>query len=117
MVAVDWAPPLGRPFELLAASYGKTVVLFKVLPAAATADGQPRQLEVSVVCELQHPEAVWKLEFNMLANTLGCSLDVRPEIWFWVPPLTDGPWYVASRIAGAAQQPVEADGGMLLEID
>lgn len=89
------------------------MVLYKVLATAGAVGGQLGQLETTVVCELQHPDKVWKLEFNMLANTLGCSLDGRPEVWFWVPPLNDGPWYVASRITGAEQQASEADGEML----
>lgn len=84
------------------------VVMYKALPT----DG-PDGLDLAVVCELQHPEPVWKLEFNMLGNTLACSLDGRPEIWFWVPPLTDGPWNVVSRIVGAEQQAADAGGGML----
>lgn len=114
MIALDWAPALGRPFELLAASFGTSVVLYKVLPAAESQDGKLGQLEVSVASELQHPDEVWKLQFNMLGNTLGCSLDGRPEIWFWMPPLTGGPWTAVSRILGAEQQQaVDAEGEML----
>eukprot|EP00878_Enallax_costatus_P037550 GHUV01042422.1.p1 GENE.GHUV01042422.1~~GHUV01042422.1.p1 ORF type:complete len:308 (+),score=68.13 GHUV01042422.1:204-1127(+) len=109
LLAINWAPALGRPFELLAASYGTTVVLYKALPAADGAHG----LDVAVMGELQHPEPVWKLEFNMLGNMLACSLDRRPEIWFWVPPLTDGPWRVVSRIVGTEQQAVDVGGEML----
>jgi hypothetical protein len=44
--------------------------------------------------------AVWKLEFNLLGNTLGCSLDGVPEIWFWMSQMSAGPapvWQVVSK--------------------
>jgi hypothetical protein len=53
-----------------------------------------------VVAELEHPVPVWKLEFNLLGNTLGCSLDGVPEIWFWMSRMSTEPapaWQVVSK--------------------
>eukprot|EP00775_Hariotina_reticulata_P004115 gene4115-4361_t len=103
--AVHWAPTLGRPQELLAASFGNAAVIYKVLPAAATdnmaADGLG-QLAVRVVAQLQHPAAVWKLEFNRLGNTLACSLEDQPAVWLWMPAI-DGQWSLSMKLQGGQQ--------------
>eukprot|EP00879_Flechtneria_rotunda_P009379 GHRR01009821.1.p1 GENE.GHRR01009821.1~~GHRR01009821.1.p1 ORF type:complete len:412 (+),score=95.87 GHRR01009821.1:55-1290(+) len=113
LIAVHWAPAVGRPMELLAASYGKIVVLYAVsVPpnsrsAAGNASDELLCLEVEVLCEMQHPEDVWKLEFNMMGNTLACSLEARPEVWFWHPNTVDGPWRPVTKLVG--KNPAELD--------
>lgn len=109
LLALHWAPALGRPQELLAASYGKSVVIYRVSAvlqdsssAAGLAGEQLMQLEADVMCELDHPAPVWRLEFNLMGNTLGCSLDGMAEVWFWMQQVA-GPWRVVSKIKG--QQP------------
>lgn len=103
---------LGRPYELIAASFGATVVLYKVQQArssngtAAAALERPRQLEQLEVVELQvlsHPVPVWKLQFSMVGTTLACSLDGRPEVWLWMPML-DGRWTAVSKVGAQQQQ-------------
>jgi len=103
--AVHWAPTLGRPHELLAASFGNAAVIYKVLPAAANGNVVPDelgQLAVQVVARLQHPVAVWKLEFNRLGNALACSLEGLPAVWLWMPAM-DGQWSVGMKLQGGQQ--------------
>jgi len=107
-VSVHWAPALGRPYELIAASFGQTVVLYKVQQAhssqsVAVEQRQLAQLEVLPLQVLQHPAPVWKLEFNMMGTTLACSLDGKPAVWLWMP-LMDGPWAAVSILAGQQHQ-------------
>lgn len=108
-VSVHWAPALGRPYELIAASFGHTVGLYKVQQAhssqsvAVEQQRQLAQLEVLPLQVLQHPAPVWKLEFNMMGTTLACSLDGKPAVWLWMP-LMDGPWAAVSKLAGQQHQ-------------
>jgi hypothetical protein len=114
--ALHWAPALGRPREMLAASFGTTAAIYSLSPAASPNDsagaGQQQQqpdqqqpqllgLRAEVIAELEHPVAVWKLEFNLLGNTLGCSLDGVPEIWFWMSRMSaeheEPVWQVVSK--------------------
>lgn len=126
VVALHWAPALGRPHELLAASYGRCVVLYRVSPAprgkdeaaqqqqaagggqAAAHQHQQQQqgrLRASALQALQHAAPVWRLEFNALGDALACSLDGTPAVWLWMPVL-EGSWQLVTRLAGAAP-----DGG------
>lgn len=108
---MHWAPALGRPYELIAASFGSSVVLYKVVQqqqtsnASATLEQAPRQLgrlEVVQLQKLAHPAPVWKLGFSGMGTTLACSLDGRPEVWLWMP-LMDGAWAAVSRIGGGGE--------------
>jgi hypothetical protein len=105
---MHWAPALARPQELLAASFGTTVSLYSISPAAARDSAGLQQLEqqqlqglqAEIVAELKHPMPVWKLEFNMMGNTLACSLDGVPEVWFWMLTLAreeERMWRVVSK--------------------
>lgn len=117
-LSVHWAPALGRPYELVAASFGRTVMLYKVQPGssdstAAAALDRPQQLEQLEVVELQklsHPAPVWKLEFSRVGTTLACSLDGTPEVWLWMP-LMDGRW-MASKIGAQEQQQGGSGSGL-----
>jgi hypothetical protein len=109
-LSVHWATALGRPYELVAASFGRTVMLYKVQPGSsvstAAALDRPQQLEQFEVVELQklsHPAPVWKLEFSRVGTTLACSLDGTPEVWLWMP-LMDGRWMAVSKIGVQEQQ-------------
>jgi hypothetical protein len=122
-VSAHWAPALGRPYELIAASFGKAVVLYKVQqasgskpPAGLEQQRQLGQLEVVSMQQLSHPEPVWKLEFNMMGTTLACSLDGRPEVWLWMP-LMDGTWAAVSKIGGQQRQGSirAADDGVMVD--
>jgi hypothetical protein len=122
-VSVHWAPALGRPYELIAASFGKAVVLYKVRqatsnkpPAGLEQQRQLGQLEVVLMQQLSHPEPVWKLEFNMMGTTLACSLDGVPEVWLWMP-LMDGPWAAVQKIGGQQSQGSmrAADDGLMVD--
>lgn len=123
-LSVHWAPALGRPFELIAASFGSTVVLYKVQQARSSnstaAYDQQRQLgqlEVVQLQKLAHPAPVWKLEFSMIGSTMACSLDGRPEVWLWMP-LLDGVWTAVSKIVGQDQQQVSMgafDDGVMVD--
>ncbi|KAF6259042.1 hypothetical protein COO60DRAFT_1051381 [Scenedesmus sp. NREL 46B-D3] len=106
--ALHWAPALGQPRELLAASFGSTVALYSLSPTASlndAGDGPQQQqllgLQAELIAELAHPVPVWKLEFNFLGNTLGCSLDGVPELWFWMARMGEHEeWHVVSKIKG-----------------
>lgn len=109
VLSVHWAPALGRPFEVIAASFGSTVVLYKVQQARSSSPSagleqqrQLGQLEVVPLQQLSHPMPVWKLEFSMMGNTLACSLDGRPEVWLWMP-MMDGAWAAVSKIESQQQ--------------
>lgn len=120
---MHWAPALGRPYELIAASFGSSVTLFKVVQqtqavngsnASATLEQAPPQLgrlEVVQLQKLAHPAPVWKLGFSGMGTTLACSLDGRPEVWLWMP-LMDGAWAAVSRIGGGGGgEHEEGNGG------
>lgn len=110
--ALDWAPALGRPRELLAAAFGRCAAVYALSSAPPGAGGALR-LRCELVSVCQHPAAPFKLEFNIMGNTLACSLDGRPEVWFWMPRLADGAWHAVSRIAGAAPPAATTDGDMV----
>lgn len=114
-VSVHWAAALGRPYELIAASFGSRVGLFKVLPSSNAAQQQQR-LQVSPLQQLVHPAPVWKLEFNALGTTLACSLDGQPEVWLWMP-MMDGPWAAVSKLVGGSVVGggVEADDSLMVD--
>uniref|UniRef100_A0A383V6E9 Anaphase-promoting complex subunit 4 WD40 domain-containing protein n=1 Tax=Tetradesmus obliquus TaxID=3088 RepID=A0A383V6E9_TETOB len=130
--AMHWAPALSRPRELLAASFGSTVALYSLTPAAAQYNTvsnntlqQPGQqqlagLQVELVTVMEHPAPVWKLEFNMIGNTLACSLDGMPEVWFWMPvgmQRLEGlaEWSVVSKIKGNPEAKAQASDDHMLD--
>jgi hypothetical protein len=117
--ALHWAPACGRPYELLAAAYGSSVVLYQVTqaPGAAAAAAATEQsaaplLRVKALQALRHPAGVYQLEFNGLGTTLAASLNDSPDIWLWMPALS-GVWEATTRLAGspAAAEPVGGGGG------
>lgn len=89
-IAVDWAPTLGRPYDLVAVSFGATVTVFKVT-------GTPTKLDIDVVSQLRNPSSVWRIEFSLTTSTLACSLSDPAEIWLWMPSFS-GSWRPVSRI-------------------
>ncbi|KAF8062038.1 seh1l [Scenedesmus sp. PABB004] len=111
--ALHWAPALGRPSELLAAAFGALAVIYRLAPAGGdalgAAHGELGSLAAGVVCGCEHPAPVWQLEFNPMGNTLACSLDGAPEVWFWMPPLVEGPWSAVSKITGGGDAAMASD--------
>lgn len=106
-VALHWAPTLGRPFELAAASFGSEVAVFRL-------DGAPDALEARRVALLQHPGRVWRVEFNGHGNALGASVEAaggeQAAVWIHMPNLA-GDWVPVSRIQGGAAPPSFDDDG------
>lgn len=97
--ALHWAPTLGRPFELAAASFGADVAVFRL-------DGAPTALATRRVALLPHPGRVWRVEFNGHGNALGASVEAaggggEPSVWIWMPAM-GGEWTAVSRIKGGA---------------
>lgn len=95
-VALSWAPALGAPHELAAASFGATVAVFRLA-------GAPTALSATRAALLRHPRRVWRVEFSEHGGALGCGVEgagaALPEVWLFMPDL-GGNWRAVSRIVG-----------------
>jgi hypothetical protein len=95
-ISLHWAPTLGRPYELVAVSYGASVGVTRL-------DGSPTSLEPTSLGLLTHPSRVWRVEFNAHGNALGASLEAGAagvgEVWLYMPTL-GGVWGAVSKIEG-----------------
>ena len=90
MADVAWAPPMGRPHDLVAVAAGPAVLLWRLQNAG---DG----LQGVQVAALQHAAGVRQVEWNMLGSWLAASTE-GCEVCLWRPDLS-GEWLLLSKVA------------------
>ena len=92
VTSVHWAPTMGRPCELVAASHGSIVDLFSL-------SGDTSALQVDLTSSLEHTAPVWKVEFNMLGTCLAVATEAN-LVHLWKPDF-GGKWLLVSSVAGS----------------
>eukprot|EP00955_Chlamydomonas_euryale_P116242 366406-Chlamydomonas_euryale.AAC.5 len=95
---VHWAPTMGRPCELVAAARGSAVDIVSL-------NGDTSSLKTELLTTLQHGEAVWRVEFNMLGTCLATATEAN-LVHLWKPDFV-GRWLLVSVVAGSPDAAVE----------
>jgi hypothetical protein len=114
-LAVDWCPPLNHPASVavVAVSYGKTVVLWRLVntgpPGGSSGTAAAASAELvltgSMEASLEHPAAVWQVSFDQGGSSVACGLTGQPGVWVWRQD-TVGKWVGVVKVKGV-------DPGML----
>lgn len=105
VVAVDWAPRLGRPHELIAVAYNNNrVEIWSV-------KGRSHAPQIDEVVVLDHEASVWQVKWNMFGNWLATSCD-NGEICMWRPDFS-GEWLLLNKVvAGGGDGDQQQTNGM-----
>lgn len=89
VLAVAWAPPMGRPMELIAVSTGAEVLLWSMR-------GPVDDPEIDKVAVLKHDSPVWQVKWNFFGNWLAASTNFK-QVCLWRPDFT-GEWLLLHTI-------------------
>jgi WD40 repeat protein len=103
VAAVDWAPRLGRPHELIAVACNSTKV---VLWSVKDRSDAPHIDQVAV---LDHESPVWQVKWNMFGNWLATSCD-NGEVHMWRPDFS-GEWLLLNKVVAGGDN---GDGDELM---
>ncbi|GFR40530.1 hypothetical protein Agub_g1100, partial [Astrephomene gubernaculifera] len=91
VAAVHWAPPLGRPAELLAVGAGRELLIYSL-------SGDTAALEVEQLAVIDHDDAVWKVEWDLWGNQVAAATDGQ-QVHIYKPNLV-GEWNKLAWIQG-----------------
>jgi WD40 repeat protein len=101
VVAVDWAPRLGRPHELIAVAYSNNRV------ALWSVKGRSDTPQIDEVAVLYHEAAVWQVKWNIFGNWLAISCD-NGEVCMWRPDFS-GEWLLLNKVLAGGDGEGEGD--------
>jgi WD40 repeat protein len=101
VVAVDWAPRLGRPHELIAVAYSNNRV------ALWSVKGRSDAPQIDKVAALDHEASVWQVKWNMFGNWLATSCD-NGEVCMWRPDFS-GEWLLLNKVVAGGDAEGEGD--------
>jgi hypothetical protein len=96
--SVHWAPTMGRPCELIAASRGASVDIVSLT-------GDTSSLATELLATLEHSAPVWRLEFNMFGTCLAAATETN-LVHLWKPDFV-GKWLLVSVVAGSPDAAAE----------
>ncbi|KXZ56904.1 hypothetical protein GPECTOR_1g815 [Gonium pectorale] len=95
VAAVHWAPPLGRPAELLALGAGRDLLVYGL-------SGDTAALEAEHLASLVHDDTVWKVEWDLWGNQVAAATDGQ-QVHVYKPDLV-GSWVKVVWVQGQAPE-------------